>query len=54
MKIQLQDNTDNKSGGGGGDTSSSISGDLLLISYMFVSINCIFINFRHDHKIAKK
>jgi hypothetical protein len=32
MKIQLQDNTDNKSGGGASDTSSSsISGNLLLI-----------------------
>ena len=55
MEIQLQDNTDNKSGGDGASgTSSSLSGNLLPISYMFININCIFINISHIHKIAKK
>ena len=57
MKVQLQGNTVNISAGGtssSSSNSSSISGNLLLLSYMFISINCIFINFRHIHKIAKK
>jgi hypothetical protein len=55
MEIQLQDNTDNKSGGDGASgTGSSLSGNLLPISYMFININCIFINISHIHKITKK